>query len=176
MTSATMSVAVFACGSWELIRPKRKSPAIRSAAGDPRRRSSRSRPWRGNEWHSNPDPTQDRTDRYGRTLAYLVRADGWDYSVERLAPERPTPTCTAVIPLLATLQSRRRSKRHLMRIGVFGVRRAMATWNQFRADVGAAELTPNARRTLCFGWLHGTEARTAARLTLPQCSRRHAMR
>src|SRR4029078_5456120 len=27
-------------------------------------------------------PTQDRTDRYGRTLAYLVRADGWDYSVE----------------------------------------------------------------------------------------------
>lgn len=29
-----------------------------------------------------PDPTQDRTDRYGRTLAYLVRADGRDYSVE----------------------------------------------------------------------------------------------
>jgi micrococcal nuclease len=29
-----------------------------------------------------PDPTQDTTDRYGRTLAYLVRADGWDYSVE----------------------------------------------------------------------------------------------
>ncbi|WNG95003.1 thermonuclease family protein [Mycobacterium sp. ITM-2016-00318] len=28
------------------------------------------------------DPTQDRTDRYGRTLAYIVRADGWDYSVE----------------------------------------------------------------------------------------------
>ena len=28
------------------------------------------------------DATQDRTDRYGRTLAYLVRADGWDYSVE----------------------------------------------------------------------------------------------
>lgn len=28
------------------------------------------------------DPTQDRTDRYGRTLAYVVRADGWDYSVE----------------------------------------------------------------------------------------------
>ena len=29
-----------------------------------------------------PDPSQDRTDRYGRTLAYLVRADNWDYSVE----------------------------------------------------------------------------------------------
>lgn len=29
-----------------------------------------------------PDPTQDRTDHYGRTLAYLVRADDWDYSVE----------------------------------------------------------------------------------------------
>lgn len=28
------------------------------------------------------DPTQDRTDRYGRTLAYLVKGDGWDYSVE----------------------------------------------------------------------------------------------
>jgi micrococcal nuclease len=28
------------------------------------------------------DPTQDSTDRYGRTLAYLVRGDGWDYSVE----------------------------------------------------------------------------------------------
>jgi micrococcal nuclease len=28
------------------------------------------------------DPSQDRTDRFGRTLAYLVRADGWDYSVE----------------------------------------------------------------------------------------------
>jgi micrococcal nuclease len=29
-----------------------------------------------------PDPTQARTDRYGRTLAYLDKADGWDYSVE----------------------------------------------------------------------------------------------
>lgn len=28
------------------------------------------------------DPTQDRTDRYGRTLAYLEKPDGWDYSVE----------------------------------------------------------------------------------------------
>ena len=27
-------------------------------------------------------PTQGRTDRYGRTLAYLDKADGWDYSVE----------------------------------------------------------------------------------------------
>lgn len=29
-----------------------------------------------------PDPTQDRTDRYGRTLAYLVKGDGWNYSIE----------------------------------------------------------------------------------------------
>jgi micrococcal nuclease len=29
-----------------------------------------------------PDPTQESRDRYGRTLAYLVRADGWNYSVE----------------------------------------------------------------------------------------------
>ena len=28
------------------------------------------------------DPTQDLHDRYGRTLAYLDKADGWDYSVE----------------------------------------------------------------------------------------------
>ena len=41
------------------------------------------------------DPTQDRTDRYGRTLAYLVRADGWDYSVEAARPERHTRTSTA---------------------------------------------------------------------------------
>src|ERR1700694_1761421 len=29
-----------------------------------------------------PDPTQDTTDRYGGTLAYLDKADGWDYSIE----------------------------------------------------------------------------------------------
>jgi micrococcal nuclease len=28
------------------------------------------------------DPTQDMTDRYGRTLAYLDKADGWDDSIE----------------------------------------------------------------------------------------------
>ena len=28
------------------------------------------------------DPTQDMTDRYGRTLAYLVKGDGWNYSIE----------------------------------------------------------------------------------------------
>jgi micrococcal nuclease len=28
------------------------------------------------------DPTQDQYDRYGRSLAYLDKADGWDYSVE----------------------------------------------------------------------------------------------
>ena len=34
-----------------------------------------------------PDPTQDRTDRYGRTLAYLVRADGWRSSRHHDRPE-----------------------------------------------------------------------------------------
>src|SRR6202165_5226369 len=29
-----------------------------------------------------PDQTQGMTDRYGRTLAYLDKADGWDYSIE----------------------------------------------------------------------------------------------
>lgn len=28
------------------------------------------------------DPAQDLHDRYGRTLAYLIKADGWNYSVE----------------------------------------------------------------------------------------------
>jgi len=28
------------------------------------------------------DPTQDANDRFGRTLAYLVKGDGWNYSVE----------------------------------------------------------------------------------------------
>jgi micrococcal nuclease len=28
------------------------------------------------------DPSQGLHDRYGRTLAYLLKADGWDYSVE----------------------------------------------------------------------------------------------
>ena len=28
------------------------------------------------------DPTQGLHDRYGRTLAYLDKADGWDYSIE----------------------------------------------------------------------------------------------
>ena len=28
------------------------------------------------------DPTQDRTDGFGRTLAYLVKGDGWNYSIE----------------------------------------------------------------------------------------------
>ena len=42
-----------------------------------------------------PDPTQDRTDRYGRTLAYLVRATAGTTRSRLLAPERHTPTSTA---------------------------------------------------------------------------------
>jgi micrococcal nuclease len=30
------------------------------------------------------DPSEGMYDRYGRTLAYLDKADGWDYSVEAL--------------------------------------------------------------------------------------------
>ncbi|MEX3646606.1 thermonuclease family protein [Mycolicibacterium porcinum] len=29
-----------------------------------------------------PDPGQDMHDKYGRTLAYIIRDDGWNYSVE----------------------------------------------------------------------------------------------
>src|ERR1700732_3779264 len=46
-----------------------------------RRRSAPNRPWPASEWGW-WDPTQDLHDRYGRTLAYLDKADGWDYSVE----------------------------------------------------------------------------------------------
>ena len=28
------------------------------------------------------DPTQDLNDRYGRTLAYVEKVDGWSYSIE----------------------------------------------------------------------------------------------
>ena len=62
--------------------PETKSPATPSAAGDRRRRSFAESTMMGQRVALEPDPTQDRTDRYGRTLAYLVRADGWDYSVE----------------------------------------------------------------------------------------------
>src|SRR5262245_40257273 len=53
----------FACGFWVSTHRRRRSLVTPSAAGDRRRQTSRS-------------------DRYGRTLTYLVRADGWDYSVE----------------------------------------------------------------------------------------------
>ena len=45
------------------------------------------------------DPTQDRTDRYGRTLAYLVRADGWDYSVEAARAGAAKPYVYAGVPV-----------------------------------------------------------------------------
>ena len=45
------------------------------------------------------DPTQDRTDRYGRTLAYLVRADGWDYSVEAERAGAAKPYVYAGVPV-----------------------------------------------------------------------------
>jgi len=45
------------------------------------------------------DPSQGMYDRFGRTLAYLDKADGWDYSVEA-APVRvlPIPMSITAIP------------------------------------------------------------------------------
>jgi micrococcal nuclease len=64
-----------------------------------------------------PDPTQNSTDRYGRTLAYLVRADGWDYSVEAaragaalsyVYDDRPVSRHDAIESAQAEAQSARR--------------------------------------------------------------------
>jgi hypothetical protein len=62
--------------------PKPKSPVTPSAAGDPRPPRSPNSNLVDQRVAVVTDPTQDRTDRFGRTLAYLVRADVWDYSVE----------------------------------------------------------------------------------------------
>ena len=45
------------------------------------------------------DPSQGMYDRFGRTLAYLDKADGWDYSVEA-SPRGvlPIPTSITAIP------------------------------------------------------------------------------
>jgi micrococcal nuclease len=76
------------------------------------------------------DPTQDLHDRYGRTLAYLDKADGWDYSVEAaragaahayIYHDQPA----ARYPAIAAAR-----RKQSMRSEACGVRPAMATPNR----------------------------------------------
>ena len=82
LTSSTMSGVGYASACWASIHPKPRSPATPSAAGVRRQASSRNRPCLGNVSPSSPIRARGMYDRYGRTLAYLDKADGWDYSVE----------------------------------------------------------------------------------------------
>ena len=73
------------------------------------------------------DPSQDQRDRYGRTLAYLEKADGWDYSVEAARAAWPTPTSTAVSRSRATHRSTPPNRRPNPRAGACGARPASDT-------------------------------------------------
>jgi micrococcal nuclease len=73
----------FACGSWESTHRKRRSkPGFTIRCWGAEATEFADSTMLGQRVAPVTDPTQDGTDRYGRTLAYLVRADGWDYSVE----------------------------------------------------------------------------------------------
>src|SRR3954447_4615295 len=75
-TSATMSVAAFAYGFSASIHLRRTGPAT------PQATDFAESTLLGQRVALITDPTQDLHDRFGRTLAYLDEADGWDYSVE----------------------------------------------------------------------------------------------
>ena len=62
--------------------PETKKPGVGVACWGPEATEFARSTMVGRRVALQPDPTQDRTDRYGRTLGYLVRADGFDYSVE----------------------------------------------------------------------------------------------
>ena len=79
--SAMMFAVVFGCGYWGLIHRRRTSQDSQSAAG-PEATAFAESTLVGQRVALVTDPTQDQHDRYGRTLAYLDKADGWDYSIE----------------------------------------------------------------------------------------------
>ena len=62
--------------------PEAKKPGYPSAAGDRKATEFAKTTMLGQRVALVTDPTQGQYDRYGRTLAYLDKADGWDYSVE----------------------------------------------------------------------------------------------
>ena len=81
-TSATTFAVASEYESWASTHRKRRNPISPSAAGGQKQPCSHSRPCSANVLQSRQTRHKIETDRFGRTLAYLVRADGWDYSVE----------------------------------------------------------------------------------------------
>jgi micrococcal nuclease len=80
------------------------------------------------------DPSQGMHDRYGRTLAYLDKADGWDYLVEAARAGVAIPTSITAIPRPepTKLQLPNRKRRPLA--GACGDRRASAKRRQPQSD------------------------------------------
>lgn len=62
--------------------PETKKPGHAVACGGPEATEFARKALAGQRVAVITDPTQDLHDRYGRTLAYLVKAGNWDYSVE----------------------------------------------------------------------------------------------
>ena len=129
-TYATMSVAAFASGCWEST-PRNHKPGYRVGCWGPEASEFAKETLLGQRVAFATDPTQSMYDRYGRTLAYLDKADGWDYSVEAARAVRRTPTSTTTSRPVVIPRSRRRSKRRRMRSVVFGGRRVTATPHPF---------------------------------------------
>lgn len=77
-----MHLAGSVCEFLTLILRRRRSLATQWAVLDPEATGFANPTLVGHRVALVTDPTQDRTDRYGRILAYFVRADGWNYSVE----------------------------------------------------------------------------------------------
>ena len=80
------------------------------------------------------DPTQGRTDRYGRTLAYLVRADGWDYSVEAARAGAAHSYVYAGNPASRYDAIEAAERKPEMPFVACGVRPASATQHQYRSE------------------------------------------
>jgi hypothetical protein len=91
------------------------------------------------------DPSQGMYDRFGRSLAYVDKADGWDYSVEA-APVRvlPIPTCITAIPRPEPTRSPLPSRRRGPLAGACGDRRPSAKRGQSQSD-SARCLRPTVR-------------------------------
>jgi micrococcal nuclease len=79
-TYATTSVAGFASGCWESIHQGRKT-RLHGCWGPEATEFAKST-LLGQRVALIYDQSQGLYDRYGRTLAYLDKADGWDYSIE----------------------------------------------------------------------------------------------
>ncbi|WP_238994836.1 thermonuclease family protein [Mycolicibacterium chubuense] len=62
--------------------PETKKPGYSVACGGPEATEFAQRALTGQRVAIITDYTQDSHDRYGRTLAYLDKPDGWDYSTE----------------------------------------------------------------------------------------------